>query len=304
METISTTVKTNNFDIIHKNIFSQKFLMNLMPEEVYKSLKINDKTTKIKIKYIFKKQMMIFVVKDYYTIKIIIPDVSYFSPNKNIVNLTWKFFIRELYLPKLEFLEKKESQEIMNYFIDKGIFAYPRMFLRKSYTNSSQILINEELNAKSRNENKSNYYSNDITDISDTDLRIKQPKEINFQLVKRASYRGLDNVGSISYMNPILQCFGNIKPITEHLLSINKYTEIYDNCALCPLTLQYCQVLNGLYCNKSSKGSYSPKLFKATIDEMIPLFQGIQANDSKDLILFLIETMYNELNKPNTLKLI
>ena len=37
---------------------------------------------------------------------------------------------------------------------------------------------------------------------------------------------------------------------------------------------------------------------------MNPLFKGIQANDSKDLILFLLETMYNELNKPNTLKLI
>ena len=94
IELISNTVKTNNFDIFHNNIFTQNFLMNLMPEEVYKSLKINDKTTKIKIKYIFKKQMMIFVPKEYYIFKIIIPDVSYFSQNKNVVNLSWKFYER------------------------------------------------------------------------------------------------------------------------------------------------------------------------------------------------------------------
>ena len=32
---------------------------------------------------------------------------------------------------------------------------------------------------------------------------------------------------------------------------------------------------------------------------MNPLFAGIQANDSKDLVLFMLETIHNELNKPN-----
>jgi ubiquitin C-terminal hydrolase len=31
---------------------------------------------------------------------------------------------------------------------------------------------------------------------------------------------------------------------------------------------------------------------------MNPLFAGIQANDSKDLVLFMLETMHNELNEP------
>ena len=35
---------------------------------------------------------------------------------------------------------------------------------------------------------------------------------------------------------------------------------------------------------------------------MNPLFRGIAANDSKDLILFLYETMHNEINKPNQYK--
>ena len=36
--------------------------------------------------------------------------------------------------------------------------------------------------------------------------------------------------------------------------------------------------------------------FKNIISEMNPLFPGIQANDSKDLVLLLMEAMHNELN--------
>jgi ubiquitin C-terminal hydrolase len=55
------------------------------------------------------------------------------------------------------------------------------------------------------------------------------------------------------------------------------------------MTMEYIQVLISLYCNKSRTGSYCPKNFKNIISEYNPLFKGIQANDSKDLIIFLLE---------------
>ena len=69
------------------------------------------------------------------------------------------------------------------------------------------------------------------------------------------------------------------------------------------MTHSYLNVLINLWQNTNIT-HYAPNNFKRVISKMNPLFKGIQANDSKDLILFLIETMYNELNKPNTLKLI
>ncbi len=48
------------------------------------------------------------------------------------------------------------------------------------------------------------------------------------------------------------------------------------------MTLQYIQVLIGLFCSDSIKGSYCPENFKKTISEFNPLFQGVKANDSKD----------------------
>ena len=49
--------------------------------------------------------------------------------------------------------------------------------------------------------------------------------------------------------------------------------------------------------NKQRKGkAYAPKKFKETISQMNSLFEGVQANDSKDLINFLLEQMHEELN--------
>ena len=70
-----------------------------------------------------------------------------------------------------------------------------------------------------------------------------------------------------------------------------------NNQDICRLTLEYSQVLIGLFCDNSPIGSYKPEQFKATIGELNSLFQGVQANDSKDLIIFLLETLNSELVK-------
>ena len=137
--------------------------------------------------------------------------------------------------------------------------------------------------------------NNEINIINDK--KIKKPKEINFNLINRTCYKGLDNVGATCYMNATLQCLANIKPITDYLLNQKNYEYLYKNNDLCKMTLQYIQVLIGLFCSETVNGSYCPENFKKAISELNPLFQGVQANDSKDLIIFLLEIMNNELAK-------
>ena len=126
---------------------------------------------------------------------------------------------------------------------------------------------------------------------------IKEPHNIKFNLIDEISYRGLDNVGATCYMNATLQCLANIKPVTKYLLDPNNYCFLYNNLHLCLLTMEYIQVLIGLYCDDSRNGSYCPQNFKNIISEYNPLFKGVQANDSKDLIIFLLEYINNELVK-------
>ena len=116
------------------------------------------------------------------------------------------------------------------------------------------------------------------------------------------SYLGLDNLGSTSYLNSTLQCLANIKPVTNYLLNLNHYTKLYNNQKICLITIEYIQILIGLYCNKSRTGSYCPKNFKKIISEINLLFRGSQENDPKDLIIFLLELINNELVMVNNLK--
>ena len=44
---------------------------------------------------------------------------------------------------------------------------------------------------------------------------------------------------------------------------------------------------------------YAPEEFKSKISTMNPLFEGVAANDAKDLVNFIIMTLHEELNKAN-----
>jgi ubiquitin C-terminal hydrolase len=109
---------------------------------------------------------------------------------------------------------------------------------------------------------------------------------------------GLNNIGATCYMNATLQCLANIKHLTTTLL---KESQNFKNPYKYKLTSAFIEVLKNLW--ESNKRSYSPDNFKKIISEMNPLFNGIQANDSKDLIIFLLEKLHKELNnveKPKT----
>ena len=108
---------------------------------------------------------------------------------------------------------------------------------------------------------------------------------------------GLLNIGATCYMNSTLQCFSNIMTLRKILLNEKIFNYISRNKATKKLSFEFAEVLNNLW--KNIKNSYyAPYNFKELISEMNPLFKGIAANDPKDLILFLLETMHNELNEP------
>ena len=118
---------------------------------------------------------------------------------------------------------------------------------------------------------------------------------------------GLENVGATCYMNATLQCLFHIKELSFFFL--NWYYSLY-NSYFCnpfylsnvlngkPLFAQYmnllCQVFYPEF-NGNQNTYYAPHAFKNTISALNPLFQGIQANDAKDLLHFILETMHGEL---------
>ena len=98
-------------------------------------------------------------------------------------------------------------------------------------------------------------------------------------------------------MNSTLQALSNTNDLTEYFLNQYKYdkndlTKIMAN--------EFYKLLLSLWDKDKKEGSFSPNDFKETLSEQNDLFKGINANDSKDLINYLLEEFHKELNNPDT----
>ena len=101
-------------------------------------------------------------------------------------------------------------------------------------------------------------------------------------------------------MNATLQCFSNCPRSKSKLLDKLLKNELENSTQ--KLSFALAEVFKNLW-KVLSHTQYAPKNFKEIISEMNPLFKGIAANDPKDLVLFLLETMHKELNKVTILKI-
>ena len=111
---------------------------------------------------------------------------------------------------------------------------------------------------------------------------------------------GLQNVGATCYMNSTLQCLIHIKELSEILLSAFYLKYPLGNSNLCEkhkLTLEYVNILKQVFFPKfygNQSPCFAPYKFKELVGELNPLFCGINANDAKDLLQFIIERMHSE----------
>jgi len=131
-----------------------------------------------------------------------------------------------------------------------------------------------------------------------------RPEKLSISLFLKPPLIGLQNIGATCYMNATLQCFSNTNYLTDFFLQnqkefINSRSPKYD------LVKEYAVVIKNLWKlikKDKSDETYAPNDFKKRIGEKNPLFSGIMANDSKDLIMFVLETMHQELNQPKELE--
>ena len=161
--------------------------------------------------------------------------------------------------------------------------------------------FNQNNNNNRNNSPLLNNYLNNFNNNNQNKKLNKRTKSANIFEVNKflsPSTKGLVNVGATCYMNATIQCLAHVSKLTKYLLNLKYINNNISDKNKYKLTNSYIEVLNNIWLNYNIN-YYSPDNFKNIISIMNPLFAGVQANDSKDLVLFMLETIHNELNKPN-----
>ena len=179
--------------------------------------------------------------------------------------------------------------------------------------NNNNLFPNNLLNMNQNNLQNNNIfekYFNYTKEMSDNASKIlkldllKNNENIYF------STKGLNNVGLTCYMNSTLQCLLHIVELSfyfidsynvfqrEHLNMIQKtetkglLSEEYKNIVVNVLSGKEEKRFFGII----SSDSFSPTNFNKLIGTLNPQFKRYEANDAKDLIIYLLQEMHEELN--------
>ena len=201
------------------------------------------------------------------------PNDNYFSNMK----INYIFNIKDSYDNFIEnYIIKNNCNKLME-FLEKLNMGY-----------------STEKNIKNDNNNKCHIINNNLYEKYNKEKKII-PENITNN-IDSPRFIGLENIGATCYMNATLQCLVNVDDLTRYLLTNNNYIDIINNEDKCEILSIYCNLLEKLCCDLTIEKYYNPKDFKEIISRKNPLFKGIQANDSKDLIYYLLEQFNYELN--------
>ena len=197
------------------------------------------------------------------------------------------------------------------------------------YINDSQSNNNNNYYNSSNNNMNGTYNQNNNNQImNNSNIQQNQMNQsYHFPL------KGLNNIGSTCYMNATLQCLLHISELVYYFLteyqkdspSLRKKNQDIESKG--NISEAFFQIIKGVLSDDNPKfngigalnmktqtgiagkhfrygssyldsynKSFSPDYFKKVLGYYNPQFRRFEANDSKDLILYLLQTMHEELN--------
>ena len=226
-----------------------------------------------------------------------------FTGGKIIINYSNKILNNKEFTSVIGELDDK------NIFIPKYILIFKNSHDIKTYLDKIKCNLDENLqkfNFDNSNSDIITLRNKNIGIIVNLDSNNKEiipppPKSNSIkEEFNEAPLIGLQNIGATCYMNATLQCFNHIekfvnffkyKPQPQSIFNSNNST----------LTYSFKLLIDKLWPNNFDPNNkpytyYAPNDFKTKISTMNSLFEGIAANDAKDLVNFIIMTLHEELN--------
>ncbi len=252
---------------------------------------INKKVFDLLLKYLNDKRKKNLQVK--YDFNVYIGDNKIFIQDLTIKN---KFYIYSINNPNKEYEYKLEYKiKFINYDI-KNFFSKC-----ENNQNFEEILTKYSIDLSMQKDQYQLIIDDNLQKIAEIKNINVNPNKINLKEPNHCL--GLENIGATCYMNATIQCLCNILNIKRYFKNKQLVYNDINNNNSCQLTKEFYKLIINLWKEpKNNKKYYTPTDFKNCISQMNRQFKGIAANDSKDLILFIYETIHNEINKKNQYK--
>ncbi|EDV24782.1 uncharacterized protein TRIADDRAFT_56945 [Trichoplax adhaerens] len=121
---------------------------------------------------------------------------------------------------------------------------------------------------------------------------------VNDLKIVRDGMTGLNNLGNTCFMNSILQCMSNTRPLRDFFLECDLRNEInYDN----PLgskgaiVAAFAVLIRTLWCGKYH--SYSPSKLKSLVAAKATQFMGYAQQDAQEFMAYLLDGLHEDLNR-------
>ncbi|XP_076457355.1 ubiquitin carboxyl-terminal hydrolase 2-like [Babylonia areolata] len=146
---------------------------------------------------------------------------------------------------------------------------------------------------------RSRHYGGEARDELSTSRRGSTSGTSPSGKVKDGGKVGLRNLGNTCFMNSVLQCLSNTKPLLEwcmkdsYLMDINTTTSSMKGA----LIKAFVTLMKSLWKESSQESYVSPNSFKTQIQKFAPRFMGYSQQDSQEFLRYLLEGIHEDVNR-------
>ncbi|XP_066991120.1 ubiquitin carboxyl-terminal hydrolase 2 [Anabrus simplex] len=116
---------------------------------------------------------------------------------------------------------------------------------------------------------------------------------------ERAGLTGLRNIGNTCFMNSVIQCLSNTKPLLEYVLADSYLAEINSTASGMKGALfkAFATVIQELWRNESDATIVNTTSLKSQIQRFAPRFMGYSQQDAQEFLRYLLEGLHEDVNR-------
>ncbi|XP_072948645.1 uncharacterized protein [Epargyreus clarus] len=128
---------------------------------------------------------------------------------------------------------------------------------------------------------------------ADSEPRVERPPS------QTSGLNGLRNIGNTCFMNSVLQCLSNTRPLLEYLAA-DKYTREINTTLSCmkgALIKAFASVIKELWRSGEKDAVVNTTSFKSQVQRFAPRFMGFSQQDAQEFLRYLLEGLHEDVNR-------